>query len=84
MGTETMFMNIIPTISNKTMAMDKYFIYAQTINGARFYSEPLVATEINRRFDEYCGMAHYFGGGIVVMCAYKNDDYEKLYDKVIL
>lgn len=84
MKTETVLMRIIPTASEKVTVMDKYFIYAKTISGARFYSEKLVGTEISTRFDEYCGMVHYFGGGIVAMCAYKGDDYEKLYDKVIL
>lgn len=81
---ETMIMRIVPKENSRVAIMDKYFVYAQTIGGARFYSEKLYATELSTRFDEYCSMVKYFGGGIVVACAYSGDDYEKLYDKVIL
>lgn len=81
---ETAVMRIIPKEKSHVVTMDKYFVYAQTISGARFYSEKLYAIELSNRFDEYCGMVKYFGGGIVVACAYSGDDYEMLYDKVIL
>lgn len=81
---ETMVMRVIPKGNSCVTTMDKYFVYAQTISGARFYSEKLYATELSNRFDEYCGMVKYFDGGIVVACAYSGDDYETLYDKVIL
>ena len=81
---ETAVVRIIPKENKRIATMDKYFVYAQTISGARFYSEKLYATELSTRFDEYCGMVKYFGGGIVAACAYSGDDYEMLYDKVIL
>ena len=81
---DTTILRIVPKENVHVKTMDKYFIYAQTISGAHFYSEQLYATELSIRFDEYCSMVKYFGGGIVVACAYSGYDYEKLYDKVIL
>ena len=81
---KTAIMRIVPKETGYVEKMSKYFVYAQTISGAHFYSEKLCSTELSTRFDEYCSMVRYFGGGIVTACAYSGDDYEKLYDKVIL
>lgn len=43
----------------------EYFINANTINGARFYSENFTFNVADKMFEKYKAVVRYFGGGEV-------------------
>ena len=55
--------NIIKAECMKTLSHD-YFIVAKTINGGRFYSEPLEWEDTTEMFRDYFTIVQYFGGAL--------------------
>ena len=54
----------------------EYFVRARTFNGGRHYSESLPLEAAKVRFNEFCGVVKYFGGGYVELVESNFDDYE--------
>jgi len=62
----------------------KYFCIAgKCLNGSRHYSEDFYNyKDACKAFDEYCGLVIYFGGGVVDLYCFTNDEFEIIKSKV--
>ena len=63
--------------SNDRNKINYFFVVAHTINGGRFYSEPLnTFEEATKIFKKYENMVYYFDGGSVELLSINDSDYD--------
>jgi hypothetical protein len=66
------------------VAVEEYFCIAgKCLSGSRHYSEDFYDyKDACKAFDEYCGLVTYFGGGVVDLYCFTNDEFEIIKSKV--